>query len=102
MKTADTNKRYILRVYNKKNPLQYVDTYTNNPKRRRKEIRDDILAYQGHIDGNVFDRFAIFFELEGSEIGYEVFRKIGYGVLATNGMNLTEESMRDELEIFND
>jgi len=102
MKSANTHKRYILRVFNKNNPLQFVDTHTNNPKRRRKEIRDDILANQGHIEGYVFNRFDVFFELQGSEIGYEVFRKIGFGDLATNGMALTEAAMQDELEMNHD
>ena len=101
MKSANTTKRYILRVFNKNNPMQCIDTYTNNPKRRRKEIRDNILANQGHIDGYGPDRFDIFFELGGSEIGYEVFRKIGFGDLTTNGMSMSEEAMQDELELEN-
>lgn len=96
------SKRYILRVYNKKDPSQFVDSHTNNPKRRRRQILDDILVNKGYLESpsrGCFSRFDIFFELETTDLGYTVFRVIGDGDLCKPGAFLSDQAQIDETEL---
>lgn len=92
-------KTYILRVFWSKDPSVYVDSHTNNPKSRRRQIQTDILVNKGYLEipsAGCFSRFDKFFEIDMEEIHFKTFKEVFSGALCDAGAVMSTEAMEDE------